>query len=225
MESYTTGSNRWATRAPLPERRSAPSGAGAIDGVLYVAGGLDAVGQATTSLYAYEPSTDSWSTKAPMPIAGACGVSGVIDGQLYVYTNTSNCSETDDHGGSIGGKFYLAAGLNFTDGTSGRYVEAYTPGTDQWSPKALAPTARYATAGAVLNNALYVAGGFTGTEYNNTLEVYDARSDAWLTLTDMPTSRGFLAAASLGGKLYAIGGRNESGLLTTTEAYDPSVRR
>jgi N-acetylneuraminic acid mutarotase len=70
-----------------------------------------------------------------------------------------------------------------------------------------------------------VAGGFTGTEYNNTLEVYDARSDAWLTLTDMPTARGFLAAASLGGKLYAIGGRNETGLLTATEAYDPSVRR
>ena len=226
VESYTTGSNRWATRAPLPERRSAPSGAGAIDGVLYVAGGLDASGQATTSLYAYEPSTDSWSTKAPMPIAGACGVSGVIDGRLYVYTNTSNCSETDAHafvrydpatnswtaltlpakvhylptGGSINGRFYLAGGLNFTDGTSGRYVEAYNPVTDQWSPKALAPTARYATAGAVLNNALYVAGGFTGSEYNHTLEVYDARSNAWLGLTDMPTARGFLAAASLAAK-------------------------
>ena len=173
VESFATGSNRWATRAPLPQPRSAPSGAGAIDGVLYVAGGLDAAGQATTSLYAYEQATDSWSTKAPMPIAGACGVSGVIDGRLYVYTNTSNCIETDDHdfvrynpatnswtvltlpakvhylptGGSINGRFYLAGDLNFTNGTSGRYVEAYNPVTDQWSSRALAPTARYATAG------------------------------------------------------------------------------
>jgi N-acetylneuraminic acid mutarotase len=127
--------------------------------------------------------------------------------------------------GAIAGKFYLAGGINFNDGTSGRYIEAYNPVTDEWSAKALAPTARYAMAGAVMNNALYIAGGFTGTGYNNTLEVYDPRSDTWLTLTDMPTARGFLAAASLGGKLYAVGGRNESGLLTATEAYDPSVRR
>jgi hypothetical protein len=49
----------------------------------------------------------------------------------------------------------------------------------------------------VVNNLLYVAGGFTGTGYNDTFEVYDSRSDSWRTLAGMPTARGFLAAADL----------------------------
>ena len=43
----------------------------------------------TRTLFAYTPSTNTWTTKAPMPVGGGCGASGVIGGRLYVYSGAT----------------------------------------------------------------------------------------------------------------------------------------
>jgi len=141
-----------------------------IGTVLYVAGGLDASGQPTTTLFAYDTRTDTWTTKASMPTAGACGASGVIDDRLYVFT--TDCRESA-----------LGADPAF---------QRYDPASDTWTTRAKAPNVRYQDAGAVLNGLLYVIGGGTGTDFLAALDVYNPRTDTWRTLNDMPTARGFL---------------------------------
>src|SRR5215210_3151671 len=62
------------------------NGTGTINGLLYLPGGKNASGTPTRTLYAYNASANAWSTKAPMPVPSGCGGSGVIGGQLYVFT-------------------------------------------------------------------------------------------------------------------------------------------
>src|SRR5262249_39918591 len=147
VQAYNPSTNTWATKAPLPLGRWAPS-AGVINGVLYVAGGTDKSFKPATTLFAYNPSTNTWATKAAMLDPGACGAAGVISGKLYVFTQ---CEATaafqrydpatnswvrlalpanphrDPAGGVIGGKFYLAGGLDNNGGYPAPYLDMYDP--------------------------------------------------------------------------------------------------
>ena len=66
----------------MPTARS-EAVAGVINGKIYVAGGE--VGNVPfNTLEVYDPATDSWETKAPLPKACYRAAAGVIDGKLYV---------------------------------------------------------------------------------------------------------------------------------------------
>jgi N-acetylneuraminic acid mutarotase len=81
-QAYTPGTDRWTDRAPMPQGRSEPNGAGVINGVIYVPGGFN--GPRRNTLFAYTVASNTWATKAPMPIASSSGASGAIGGKLYV---------------------------------------------------------------------------------------------------------------------------------------------
>jgi N-acetylneuraminic acid mutarotase len=52
--------NSWVTKAPIPQ--AIPVGkAAVVDGKIYVIGGL--------ANYQYDPATDNWTTRKPMPTA------------------------------------------------------------------------------------------------------------------------------------------------------------
>ncbi|MGI8586155.1 MAG: Kelch repeat-containing protein [Chloroflexia bacterium] len=61
--------NTWTTGAPLPNALFL-SGATATDGLVYVFGGADNAGNSTDTLYAYNPSTDTWATLASANTGG-----------------------------------------------------------------------------------------------------------------------------------------------------------
>ena len=82
VEAYNPSTNSGSTRAGLPSGRTLINGAGTINGVLYVAGGMDQNDQNTKTLFAYNPSTNTWATKAPMLTPGSGGATGVIGGKL-----------------------------------------------------------------------------------------------------------------------------------------------
>ncbi len=73
---YDIGSNGWSTGAPLPVSRK-NAYATAQWGLLYLFGGLDAAGQATDTLFAYNPLSNSWTTLAS-PNTGGLGNYGGI---------------------------------------------------------------------------------------------------------------------------------------------------
>ena len=210
VEVYDPPTDTWTTRAPIPTSRAYAS-AGVIDGKLYVVGGCinsDCIPGNTNILEVYDPATDTWTTKTPMPTARNTMVAGAIDGKLYVVGGMQQCGQ--------------CLSLNT--------LEVYDPATDTWTTKAPMPTARSHMGGAVINGKLYVVGGinigFPGDPATTlaTLEVYDSSTDAWTTKAPMPTARRTLGAGEANGILYAVsGGLADGTAVNTVEAYDPAT--
>ncbi len=97
-----------------------------------------------------------------------------------------------------------------------------------WQFKADMPTARYGLAVGVVNNKIYVIGGYNySSDYLNTVEEYDPATDTWQQKASMPTARYSLAVCVVNNKIYAIGGYKynyySSGFLNTVEEYDPAT--
>jgi N-acetylneuraminic acid mutarotase len=229
----------WKPKAKLPGARVSSSGAAVINGKIYVAGGLNSSNVATKSLYVYNPASDSWATKAAMPVASAFGAAATINGKLYVFTpyyagkgpflhrydpstNTWSKRATPLHphawpaAGVIDGKLYVAGG--YYGGLATAELDVYDPGSNSWTTKKSMPAARGYMASRVLNGKLYALGGSNGGQPLAKVERYDPASDSWSTIASMPTARSHLAAAMSDGILYAVGGL---GAPSANEYYTP----
>ncbi len=69
------------------------------------------------------------------------------------------------------------------------------------------PTARSEITSAVLDDKLYVIGGFeNGHSTTSVVEVYDPKADNWTSATPLPQPLDHTAAAAFGGKLYVVEG-------------------
>jgi subtilisin family serine protease len=246
VEQYVPSLDRWTGKSQMPAARWDGNGAGTINGVLYLPGGRNASGTPTRTLYAYNASANSWSTKAPLPVPSGCGGTGVIGGQLYVVTgctsasgftgllhrynpstNTWTARAAPSPSGYpavavVGGKLYAAGGRN-ASGQPISTVQVYTPGTNTWSPLAM-PGRRFGAAAFGINGKLYVVGGreSIGAAPVATMLVYDPVANSWNTLNPaMPTARTSLAAQAVGGRLYVVGGNNGSVDLKVVERFTP----
>lgn len=140
----------------------------------------------------YDPETDSWSSRAPMPTARALLSTSMVDGKLY----------------AIGGPFPGRAGVSI--------VEAYDPVTDAWEKKRGVPTGRYGLSTSTVNGTIYAIGGASGFESFSVVEEYDPVTDTWTTRSNMPAIEGpgdgprwAVAASTVNGRIYAIGGASE----------------
>ena len=82
---------------------------------------------------------------------------------------------------------------------------------------------------AVLDNKIYVAGGFGDLGHGSvrgialdSVECYDTSTNSWSDVADMNIARYCHALVSCHGKLFAIGGRNVDGsYFDDIEVYDP----
>jgi N-acetylneuraminic acid mutarotase len=197
VEAYDPDTDTWTTKASLLTARHSP-GVAAINGMLYVVGGeagAETNHASLASVEAYDPLTDTWTSKLPMPTARSRLGVAVIDGILY----------------AVGG---------FNRVTSARaVVEAYDPVIGTWTSKTPMSLARYGLGVAAMNGNLYAVGGFMSGMRQIT-EAYAPLSDTWTTKADMPTPRAGLGVAEISGILYAVGGSND-GPLATVEAYRP----
>ena len=174
--------------------------AAVVNGIAYVVGGAAPFSTSSVAANeAYDPLTNSWTTKAAMPFASQQLVAQSINGIVYAVAGGSCCGAYN-------------------------YVQAYDPVSNSWSLKTPAPTARYGATSAVVNNKMYVMSGSSGygDSYQN-LEEYDPVTNTWATKTPMPFYRGGCVAAVVNGIIYAIGGGDASGIFYgTVQAYDPA---
>jgi N-acetylneuraminic acid mutarotase len=127
------------------------------DGILYAFGGYTA-STYTSVVEAYDPVTDSWTTRAPMPQARSHFAYGVANGVIY----------------AAGGIGTNASGCN-TAGVCGN-VYAYHPAANVWTTRTSLATVRYTPAGGGIGSLFYAAGGLTspgsGTYSLSTVEAY-----------------------------------------------------
>ncbi len=171
----------------------------------FALGGSDTNGSPLATVEVYDPSTNSWTTAAPMPTARVDLAAVSVNGKIYALFGSDS------------------TGLQST-------VEVYDPSANSWST-ALTPFGNLAGfngfAAASVNGQIYVLGGFisgSGSGATNaTVLVYDPVANTWsFPAPPMPTPRFGLAAVSLNGKIYAIGGSsNGVNGLSVVEVYDP----
>ena len=202
----------WRAAAPAPTKRTEVASV-TLSGKIYVVGGFEkpSLGNAknlaiTPSLEEYDPSTDRWTAKAPMPVGLHHVGIAVAGGRMYV----------------IGG--YKQSGLSVWQPVQTLY--AYDPATDTWNERAPMPTARGALSVTVQDGQLYAIGGHDGSGNTAAVEMYDPAHDRWTTRASLPTPRDHLASATVAGKVYAIGGRLKGDYrrnLSITERYDPAT--
>lgn len=247
---FTTSGNFWTARASLPSARHqlAVTAAG---GRLYAIGGLNSAGAPQRGVFAYNPSTNSWSTKPLLPaprysgngaaaISGKIYVAGGLDltkkptRALYVYNSTTNTWATraampaaSGCGGSavIGGNLYVFSGCTLL--SNGAQVNAgllhrYNPSTNTWTTLRSAPQAHFKPVVAAIGNRLYVAGGDDNSGTKTTrVDMYDPTTNTWVVRASMLSVQTAAAGAVVGGLLYVAGGFNGAAYLGTVEAYNP----
>jgi N-acetylneuraminic acid mutarotase len=202
----------WRTAASAPMKRTEVAAA-TVGGKIYVVGGFEepSLGNVlnfaiTPTLEEYDPSTDRWTAKAPLPVGLHHVGIGVVGGRLYV----------------IGG--YKQSGLSVWGPVATVY--AYDPVADNWSERAPMPTARGALSVTVHDGKLYAIGGYEGRANSAAVEAYDPLRNSWASRAPLPTPRDHLATATAAGKIYAIGGRLKGDYhrnLSVTEVYDPGA--
>ena len=131
------GETQWQRAHPASVARNSAAG-GFLAGRLYVTGGRNDSGNLTLT-EAWDPTTDTWETCAPLPQAQA-GLGGAVLGDhLYVF------------GGEV---FSPQAGV-FAEGWR------YDPAADRWDALAPMKTPRHGLGAVAIGGHLYAVGGAT----------------------------------------------------------------
>ena len=216
VEAYSPATNAWGPRTSMPTPRSSLA-VGVVNDVLYAVGGWNPDPTGTTltlaTLEAYDPTTDTWITKAPMPTPRAELAVAVANGILYAIGGAGEPTPCDSE------PWRLCSHMLGT-------VEAYDPATDTWTAKTSMPTPRIMFGAAAANGIVYAVGGQgSGNSWLQTLEAYDAATDTWTTRAPMPTGRFGLGVGVIDGILYAVGGEVFNAATTANEAYNPVTDR
>lgn len=181
-EEYDPTLNTWTPRAPNPTPRSYAA-AVAVNNKVYLMGGSTIVNntfQDTTSVDEYDPITNTWTPKAPMPVAMSTHAAAELDGKIHVVIGTTHLeydpatnvwtprkpmSVARDRLGAFAwnGKLYAVGGR--AGGTPSGAVEEYSPEFDNWTPRLSvnSPNLREASGYAAIGPSYYRIGGTAPT--------------------------------------------------------------
>lgn len=113
-------------------------------------------------------------------------------------------------------------------GTPTAVVESYDSRADRWlrPEHMLDPQGARAYHGcAILDNKMYVIGGFDGLEYFNSCRCYDFDQKQWQNIAPMNTRRCYVSVTVLHGIIYAMGGFDGHSRQSTAEKYDPATNQ
>ena len=141
VEAYNGTS--WSPRAPMSVSRDLLAAA-ASNGKIYAIGGRTSHSPTTVltpTVEEYDPVTNTWATKSPMPTAR----------RYLVAVTASN------------GKIYAIGGCSGSCTTALATVEAYDPATNTWTTETSMPTKRVGLGAAASGGKIYAIGGQAGT--------------------------------------------------------------
>ncbi|HVH29155.1 MAG TPA: kelch repeat-containing protein [Vicinamibacterales bacterium] len=192
---YDPAADSWKALAPLPVKMCAAE-AEQVGGKIYVVGGLTTFdngnGTRVTGMnQVYDPRTNTWEQRTPMPTARNHHFSAVVNGKIYMI------------GGRLGSGGAGAASATDVN-------EEYDPATNVWTLKTPMPTPRSGGGDAVYNGRIIAAGGeLTTRQFSATfraVEAYDPETDTWSILPSMPQAKHGGGVAVVGNRLYLASG-------------------
>jgi N-acetylneuraminic acid mutarotase len=221
---------KWVDETTLPgDGLNAPA-AVVLNGLIYVIGGFQGVGNLPTAeVRTYDPTTGRWADGAPLPRPRGGLAAVVLDGKIHVFGGGNSNSTIADHSvfDPVTDSWTAAAPLPRAEGSpaavvyrnriysiGGRSgnsdfgaVDIYNPATDAWGkgPR-IGPRG---TAGAVVyRGAIYLFGGESqvrGKTLSDVLRL-DPKTNSWRRVSRMPTARNYARAALLNDAVYVVGG-------------------
>lgn len=225
---YDPTTDNWKALAPMPTARGAAVAA-TVGGKIYVIGGASVhPGQKIVGLSAqvphralgtnemYDPATNTWQSRSPMPTSRNHAAIGVVNGKIYVL------------GGRLGAVFVNASPTDV--------VEQYDPATDLWGyAMARMPMPRSGTAFGSYNGQIYVAGGeYLDNEIVGTyrsFEAFDPVKNQWTELPPLAIPRHGLVGGVAGDRFYVVSGHLQSGNIygdaldsNETDAFDLAAK-
>jgi uncharacterized repeat protein (TIGR01451 family) len=179
LEIFDPAANRWTQGGDLPHA-AAEMAVAAAGGKLYAFGGTASGGVVLSSNLEYDPITQSWTERAPMPSGPREAASAA----------------------ELGGKIYVAGGWPAL-----RTFEGYDPTTDSWMSLAPMPTGRQSPSLVAADGYLYAIGGGNGFEGLPTVERYDPAADSWVAMPSLASpQRAGTSAVYVAGRLFVAGG-------------------
>jgi N-acetylneuraminic acid mutarotase len=221
VQIYDPATNQWSGGINLPVAVH-HEGAAVANGKLYVVGGfLGPFGQRepTASVWAFDPATQKWQARAPLPSPRGAMLVGAIGDLIY----------------AAGGEQRRRFGASVPDGAPSAYepvadFSVYDPKTDQWKMLPPMKIARDHAMGGVVDGKLVVVGGRDRPKYDiAAVEIFDPAGGKWRDGAPMPTGRSGGNAAAIGGSLYVFGGEGNKasplGIYTETEGYDLAANK
>lgn len=219
----------WMKLAPFPEPTWEMDGA-VSNGKLYLFAGITNAYGGLASwtpnrlVYEYDPATDRWTKKKPMPLPLHHIALAEYQDRIYCFGGFKPPESGPDAWVPIDNAW------------------AYHPGDDTWSAIAPLPAKRGAASAAVVNGKIYVAGGAchpkgTGAATlplaphvsTGRVDEYDPATNTYRQKAPMLTARNHHMLEMVNNKLYAIGGRVGSSniwfanKIDLVEEYDPAL--
>ena len=201
-EMYDPVTNTWVEKAPMPTPREG-FGIAVYKNKIYVIGGAigaDPSGNGnaliTTANEVYDPVTDTWETKAPMPTLRHGVTTSVAEGKIYVISGFEHTNNS-------------YRGLNYGSVKN----EAYDPETNKWTTKPSIPNGVFGAVSATVGDKIYVLGGANAniaiSGWSNYNQVYDTKKETWTLASPVPVGFDRAAGAAILGiepRIYIFGG-------------------
>jgi N-acetylneuraminic acid mutarotase len=248
--------NSWVQKAPMLTARS-DFGVAVVNGIIYAIGGSvpivignEGTSASTNVTEAYDPTTNAWTEKAPMPIALSSFGIAVYQNKIYcigqnqneVYDPSTNTWETKTpmpaesyqlQANVVNSKIYLIGGY-----PNGAVNEVYDPAIDSWTTKAPIPTTVADYASAVVDGKIYIISGNDVSlsslgghpiTITNLTQIYDPVTDKWSLGVAIPmgvynAAAGVTTGTNILEAIYLMGGCNATYPLdaqVTNQVYFP----
>ena len=199
-------SNSWSASVPMPTKRRGLVAA-TVNGIIYAIGGQNLLVSGDpdnptkvnlTKVEAFNPSSGTWATKAPLPSRRAWPSGAAV----------------------INGKIYVTGGLN-ADGNPTKTLFVYNPATNTWSTKAPLPVTSARGAAVAYNGKLWVV---TPAGSSTRLHRYDPSTNTWTARVTGPAGHHYPVAGVIDGKIYVAGTMNsDESPSFATSMYDPAT--
>jgi Kelch motif len=203
----------WTTVAPMQVARS-KLGVVASGGKIYAIGGSTENGYIPNTVgnnYAekgwmsnineeYDPVTDRWVLKQPMPTARYEFAAAAYSNKIYCMGGITN---------------WVSGQVTYT-----KVNEVYDTATDTWEKKASVPYSPEGQAN-VVGDKIYLVGGGEAETLN---QIYDPETDLWTLGASLPEKVSFQVSVVLDGRIYVTGLYQSLGKESSSSknyVYDP----
>ncbi|MBN1447177.1 MAG: Omp28-related outer membrane protein [Bacteroidetes bacterium] len=140
---YDPATDTWTQIADFPFEKFLLGRAETVNGKIYIFGGVENLGssyKANQAMVEYDPATDTYTQKTPMPAVQSYAGSGVINDNIYVI-----------------------AGNGVTESVYLRTVQVYDPATDSWFQNTDYPRDVKFMGATTVGDKIVCMGGFNAT--------------------------------------------------------------
>jgi N-acetylneuraminic acid mutarotase len=219
VEVYDPATNMWEVKTPMPYRRENFILATYQDRI-YLIGGTAMNYTSGNPVYSlnevYNPATDTWETRAPMP-SHHWSAANVVNGKFYILADNATyvydpaadnwttkapmpAGAYDVISTVVNEKIYVFSFVSY--GVNTKLTRIYNTKVDEWKlgspPPNINISRAVVTTGVFAPKKIYIL--------DDAIYVYDPANDKWKVGANLPTDRDAYKVAVVNDVLYAIGG-------------------